>query len=98
MLAGALDEAGGSARRIGEEFAALRYTGAGAGYALHSRSNDDMLEHTGADAGSAADAGDDAALDAQSGIADEMEQAWRAIRGGLATLAFRRLLPGGNQR
>lgn len=98
MLAGALDEAGGSARRIGAEFAALRYTRAGADYALHSRSNDAMLEHTGADAGSAADAGDGGALDAQSRMADEMEQAWRAIRGGLAALAFRRLLPGGNQR
>ena len=32
-----------------------------------------------------------------SGDTDEMEQAWRSIRGALVARAFKRLLPGGNQ-
>ena len=77
MLAGALDDAGVSARRIGAAFGALRYTGG---------------------ASATADAADGAADSAQTQGADEMEQAWRSIRGALLTRAFRRLLPGGNQQ
>ena len=74
MLAGALDDAGASAQRIGAAFGALRYTGAGA----------------------ASDTDNGADDSAQTQIADDMEQAWRSIRGALLTRAFRRLLPGGN--
>ena len=44
--------------------------------------------YTGGNAASAEDDADDG---------QEMEQAWRNIRGSLITRAFRRLLPGGNQ-
>ena len=74
MLAGALDDVGASAQRIGAAFGALRYTGAGA----------------------SADTDNGAGDSAQTQIADDMEQAWRSIRGALLTRAFRRLLPGGN--
>ncbi len=39
-----------------------------------------------------------ATVAAGDGDSQEMEQAWRNIRGGLIARAFRRLLPGGNQR
>ena len=66
MMSDALGEAAPSARQIARQFAALRYTVAGA-----------------------PPAGDD--------DGDEMEEAWRIIRGVLIGRAFKRLLPGGNQ-
>ena len=77
MLAGFLGEAAPSARRIAQEFAALRYTGGNAPSDENAVA-DDADPHDGDDG-------------------DEMEQAWRSIRGALIGRAFKRLLPGGNQ-
>lgn len=91
MLSGALGDAAPSAQLIAREFAALRYTGNTVVDGDNGGADTDSTS-------TVADADDgNADADADRDDGDDMERAWRDIRGVLIGRAFRRLLPGGNQ-